>query len=372
MRVTRLHLLLLAFSVCLGCKSTAAVHGDGPPPTSDASAACALAACENAFARTCDPQPLTLDCTTFDASCASFVVEHGAPFSWCGCGPIAEGQGRCLDGRNGVTCDQGQGLVAQCLPGTRCMTDPTSQYGLTCDCDNVADGVCPDPACTADPDCAQCTPSSADKVCGDNGCGGECGACAFGQTCTDSGQCDTICVPACTGKQCGSDGCGGTCGSCDGTCTSDGQCMGTCVPSCAGKACGSDGCSGMCGSCTGGLSCNSGACGCDFFARLTYTFTLDPAAMWPTGMIVGLNVQHINLDGSETYQNSNGALLGFGANAMSTFSFVVEGCQPDIRIKRDYGLAGVTCQATDTITGRTSFTIEPPTMSNGTCSATAL
>jgi hypothetical protein len=53
----------------------------------------------------------------------------------------------------------------------------------------------------------------------------------------------------CLGRTCGDDGCGGSCGTCANgtTCSADGSCVGACVPSCTGKACGeSDGCGGVC------------------------------------------------------------------------------------------------------------------------------
>jgi hypothetical protein len=57
------------------------------------------------------------------------------------------------------------------------------------------------------------------------------------------------CLPLCDGKQCGDDGCGGSCGACaeNEACGADGQCM--CAPSCEGKTCGDDGCGGSCGVC---------------------------------------------------------------------------------------------------------------------------
>jgi len=57
-------------------------------------------------------------------------------------------------------------------------------------------------------------------------------------------QCD------CYDKECGPDGCGGVCGECqDGwSCTLDGACI-ECTPDCEGKECGDNGCEGLCGSC---------------------------------------------------------------------------------------------------------------------------
>jgi hypothetical protein len=61
-----------------------------------------------------------------------------------------------------------------------------------------------------------CVPQCDGKFCGDDGCGGSCGACAAGTVCSAAtNRCvATSCTPDCRGRQCGSDGCGGECGSC--------------------------------------------------------------------------------------------------------------------------------------------------------------
>jgi len=362
----------LSLVIALSC--AAACGGSPTPPAPDASTEpfrCDLAECRDGFARTCDGEPLTLDCSSFQGSCASFFDVTGTPFSWCDCGPIAEGQGRCLGGRNGVTCDTGVGIPAECAVGTTCAESPGDPFGLACICDNLADGVCPDAVCTGDPDCNTCTPACGGKQCGDNGCGGSCGACPFGQSCDAGGQCQQICVPNCTGKECGPDGCGGSCGNCDGTCTADGKCQGTCMPSCTNKICGGDGCGGSCGSCPDGLECQIGGdkCDCSFFATVKYMFALDTAHPFPPNFSFAvLNVNHIDIDGSD--EKSDGAFLGFGANNPQTFTFTVFGCKPNIRIKLEYALSGKQCEQTQTVTGRTSFTIPPPIINqDGSCTA---
>jgi len=91
-----------------------------------------------------------------------------------------------------------------------------------------------------------------------------CGQCQAGYTCI-AGKC--TCVPACTGKECGNDGCGGQCGACPAiapVCV-DGLCASDCTADCAGIECGDDGCGGICGECDDDLactqdSCTSGAC----------------------------------------------------------------------------------------------------------------
>ena len=106
-----------------------------------------------------------------------------------------------------------------------------------------------------------CTPDCAGKVCGDDGCGGSCGACKDGEACTQLGACQ--CVPDCKGKACGADGCGGTCGGCGtgAACNNLSQCQ--CVPKCDGKTCGPDGCGGTCGVCAKGTICDGGAGKCN-------------------------------------------------------------------------------------------------------------
>ena len=65
--------------------------------------------------------------------------------------------------------------------------------------------------------CHNCT----DKECGPDGCGGSCGTCPDGTTCSDDIQSPDVgtlpqgvcmCLPDCKDKDCGSDGCGGDCG----------------------------------------------------------------------------------------------------------------------------------------------------------------
>jgi V8-like Glu-specific endopeptidase len=71
-----------------------------------------------------------------------------------------------------------------------------------------------------------CNPMCSGKSCGPDGCGGNCGTCANGESCSATGQCMSACTPQCGGKACGSDSCGGTCGTCGSgqTCSSSGQC----------------------------------------------------------------------------------------------------------------------------------------------------
>ena len=74
----------------------------------------------------------------------------------------------------------------------------------------------------------------------------------------------TTCAPQCAGKVCGYDGCGGDCGFCkkfsNEACSTAGTCV--CLPSCDAKACGSNGCGGSCGSCPSGKVCDASGQGC--------------------------------------------------------------------------------------------------------------
>ena len=100
------------------------------------------------------------------------------------------------------------------------------------------------------------------RACGDDGCGGICGFCKYGEECITGGQCVVKCDPKahCAGKTCGSDGCGGSCGDCP----QDYHCdvltqnckQGACAPDCTGgRECGTDGCDGSCGSCAPSQIC---------------------------------------------------------------------------------------------------------------------
>ncbi len=192
-----------------------------------------------------------------------------------------------------------------------------------CSCGDAGDGTCIDGIQVCNPETyrCECAPScgaTGDWECGSDGCGGSCGECPPGETCSNDetyqddvlgigegwggtclgcsdlcnviglecgvfpteleglpecdcgscpggltcyeGTCD--CVPDCSGKDCGGDDCDGTCGVCPGAqdiCSADGECI--CQAECAGKVCGDDGCGGQCGlPCEAGLVCVEGGC----------------------------------------------------------------------------------------------------------------
>lgn len=234
------------------------------------------------------------------------------------CGPDGCG-GTCGDCEGADTCN----ADGQCAP-------PAARCGDgVCDADETCVSCARDCGCT-DPEvcdaqsaaCVACTPQCDGRECGDDGCGGECGACGD-SACVD-GLCDIGCVPQCDGRVCGDDGCGGACGACDGDqlcdaegacvapppacgdgqcgggedcstcaedcggCCGDGQCgagencvscaadcacpdgqrcaeerracVAECVPQCDGRNCGDDGCGGDCGQCDGAQACEAGVC----------------------------------------------------------------------------------------------------------------
>lgn len=367
--------LITLLVACGGSSSSKPDASVTPDATVEPPYRCDFADCKDGFARTCDPDPQSLDCSAFGAACGAFTdTESGTPFNWCDCGTIAEGDGFCNGGRYGVVCFDGLGGISDCGEGYVCVPRPAGPFGIGCECNNLADGICPAVSCGSDPDCATCTPDCSGKACGDNGCGGECGTCDLGDECTPQGTCTPICVPNCTGKTCGDDGCGGSCGTCDGTCQPDGTCQGTCVPDCSGAVCGNDGCGGSCGTCTDpDLECNlEGQCACGFFDVLNYKFTLPPQNQFPTDFqYVTLNVNHIKLDGTE--DTTNGEFMGFGPNEKQVFVESAYGCKPKIRVRREYAVDFKTCKYDEIVTGREEIVIPAPVVNpDGSCSAPPL
>lgn len=185
----------------------------------------------------------------------------------------ADGECVCPDGQ--VTCGS-----ACCVPGVSECCDNACCFGtcygeeLCCPAEMVVcDGVCRDWECCGDGDCpdnnvcdqathtCKCVPNCNDVVCGSDGCGGSCGSCPTGQTCTN-GKCACI-----TGHLCAD----GSCYACcvDADCAGNAACNPEthtcqCVPNCTGKTCGGDGCGGQCGTCPEGQICTSaGICGCN-------------------------------------------------------------------------------------------------------------
>ncbi len=162
-----------------------------------------------------------------------------------GCGPDAGGPKMILDS---VSAEDTDGHAA----------DGTVQPDGLGDVKPPKDGVDPEDGIPdqagdlAGPDAIKdsvCLPDCADKECGDDGCGGQCGKCPLAAPHCVKNVCSVECVADCVGKKCGEDGCGGTCGQCTGgqEVCSGGQCI--CAPACLGKECGPDGCGGECAEC---------------------------------------------------------------------------------------------------------------------------
>jgi len=211
---------------------------------------------------TCDPDE---DCGACPSDCA------------CGCGEACLGTTCVFAACDGKVCGD-DGCGGSC---GKCAAHHECQKGAC-----VYAPWCGDGACDANETCASC---AADCVCS---CGQACrdGACVF---------------TACEGLECGDDGCGGSCGACDehyacqqgvcayvpwcgdGSCDPDETCA-SCAADCAcacgeaceagaragrglgesgcvyvaceDKACGDDGCGGSCGTCGEHASCQDGAC----------------------------------------------------------------------------------------------------------------
>jgi formylglycine-generating enzyme required for sulfatase activity len=174
--------------------------------------------------------------------------------------------------------------------------------------DNVGEIATPDTVDLVEEDV--CQPDCDGNECGDDGCGGSCGACDDELTCTndscgDDGQCvfainDFSCVLSETCVPSGTEKPGEPCQKCDPTkdktdwsskgddtpCGSKAECLegictcineacgetccdagqvcheaACCTPQCDGTLCGSDGCGGEC-ACDEGMTCQEGLCNC--------------------------------------------------------------------------------------------------------------
>lgn len=255
----------LALSVCLSaCGSTTVVDG-GPNDgivadvTSDVTSGVTVDTTDTAAADTTTldqgqtPETSTLEsggpapcdtagcaCTGADGCGEALVCAQGL----C-CAPTC-GEKVCGDDGCGGSCGQCDdpwgcnqyGACMICEPGSSvCVGNSTmtcngggdGYSGVPVDCGSMAETpICQDGACVCAPDCA-------DKVCGDDGCGGSCGACdVAGTTCSESGDA-CVCAPQCDGVECGDDQCGGSCGECAVGVCNGGLCESSVFP--YGEAC---------------------------------------------------------------------------------------------------------------------------------------
>ena len=137
----------------------------------------------------------------------------------------AGGGGGSPEPEKDATADEGPGTDAVDDVGTDQPTSPDAGQDTKVEKDEGGGE-----ATTPDTGTDVCQPNCEGKECGDDGCGGSCGACADGEECSADGQC-VPCQPKCDGKECGDDGCGGTCGDCPTdkpVCTTDGLCIEEC------------------------------------------------------------------------------------------------------------------------------------------------
>ena len=264
-------------------------------------------------------------------SCGDCSGDQECVLGMCGspCEPDCDGKdcggdgcgGVCGDCAEGFVCGEDQACVDPCFgvgfegccdgttlhycDGDHVMEVDCAEQGLLCGwMSNVGWYDCTDDA-AEDPSgdhplwCTDaCKPDCTEKTCGSDGCGGSCGACSAGETCSDDGVCEPPCPELPGGGCCDGDvlnycnvleggeaevDCaaeGLRCGwdpmvdmyNCVDTQTADPSgahplwCPGACEPDCADKDCGDDGCGGACGSCVPGFTC-----GGDFSCTLETT-----------------------------------------------------------------------------------------------------
>ncbi len=251
-------------------------------------------------------EPSSDDCMglTYEGCC-----DETGRVMWCDNGSLF-----CIDcvGGGNEFCGW-QGDFYDC--GTDGSEDPSGANPLDCGLTGGCDPACaPGEKCVGG-ECVACEPDCGGKSCGDDGCGGNCGSCPEGASCTDGAChggpgcqveegpgcggcnceacvceidaycCDTqyddicvgLCISDCGGcptdpvEGCGDGACAGgeTCTTCPADCgceagftCKDGTCEeATCEVDCTGKDCGDDGCGGSCGDCAEGEACVAGQCG---------------------------------------------------------------------------------------------------------------
>lgn len=157
----------------------------------------------------------------------------------------------------GFTCPDPRGCPTGCCDGTSCLDGDTllscGAEGDTCrpcaDGGECIDGACRPPACEAScmGCCSEtgCETGTSTGACGS--AGSACIECIPGEECS-AGAC--VCVPACGTRVCGPDGCGGECGA---GCTDDEVC------NAAGSGCEAPSCT-SCGDCADEEACLFGRC----------------------------------------------------------------------------------------------------------------
>ncbi len=177
------------------------------------------------------------------------------------CGPDGCGGtcGTCSDPTK-ATCSTGQCIDACNPKPVLCKTNTCGDDGCGGSC-----GSCPSGKECSDGQCTDVVKPVAPNSC-QNSCGSVAPAgCYCVPSCATDGSCCPdfnavcSCKPNCGTNKCGDDGCGGSCGACTGQtpyCGADGQCTSKCDKQCTGKSCGPDGCGGTCGTCAEGSACS--------------------------------------------------------------------------------------------------------------------
>jgi hypothetical protein len=134
---------------------------------------------------------------TLDETSVTFALDDNAFRYRVTLGPPPE----CADD---ATCDDGNPCTVDLCATDSCENVPSSE--LTCEgADPCSNYACVAGACVASPvqcpegeacdqgvcvdEAANCVSECAGKTCGDDGCGGQCGICNTGLTCTDSFAC---------------------------------------------------------------------------------------------------------------------------------------------------------------------------------------
>ena len=232
--------------------------GKCAPCTSDAHCAPAGAVCE----------PLTGLCVecVLDQDCSPF---HYCEDNVCVALPPCQIDADCEEGQ---ICDPETGQCFQCAPqcgGKMCGSDGCGGQCGSCQPEELCvEGKCEEPAaCTGPEDCTPfvCDPATGKcaKCTEDTQCGegmvcdtddGECVECVSGDDCPPLHQCvDKKCepLPPCAAEEpCPN---GMTCDPDSGVCV-------PCAPQCDGKNCGPDSCGGVCGLCADTEVCSGGVC----------------------------------------------------------------------------------------------------------------
>jgi hypothetical protein len=174
------------------------------------------------------------------------------------CGPC-QYEGDCCFEHDNPGCEDPE--VTACV----CEMDPFC-------CNNYWDSVCVSEAKTQCKAWCPCTPSCQGKQCGGDGCGGSCGTCPPGTSCTDAGQC----VPG--QDSCGNGWCqqwqGETCETCPEDCGSCGCGDGLCAAD-EGEDCSN--CPEDCGPCNEGDCCTPKQTpGCEVAEVVECVCAMDP------------------------------------------------------------------------------------------------